>query len=944
MFSSVSNTSAQHLIRQLAANDPPDYVQQVGDDLLHVPPELFDHAESIRKSGIYEANSQLLSECLPNIPEKWDRFVSGADSLKMRQLASGAVEEFFVSLFQQISRDSPVGVTLCAWDLFHGHLFVTTDGDLGLLFHAKEFPREFTFSRQNIYPIGHEKAGGELDPRIGTRDSILNMDYSLRNYIWTLRGRAIWLVKPLHAKFPQELLQIGGERFFTIDERCFGEDLGAVNFFSGQICTVPKRTPPESKLLVGEKELLSSLDVDELEDLSRVLSNPATFKARLAKLPQSLCTGDITLRIIQVKEEFEIDIENKVENMKKRNFEEAHSKEALKLCGGNLHRAERLLAVAFSRYRCEDEAQSSQSSWPLDTAHRVLYAIDPTGCDVILALQTLERATGSEATLHPKTDHPQLLSDAIEAACRQRRAEFSQECSARLDRLMDKFAPSHDALKPSSDLARSNTTTPLVEPFAESTQLAGPSALPTPATPCPPREQNAAEAAPPGPAPPRCCTVHSLLHRHAMQQPLLPGEQAVVRRLQQEGEGDAWVVLVGGEAASVMHRDRAGTRAGAYLGGHSSLQQIGRAYAALVPWVGRERIIVMVQLQETLDWLRAATASEAACEAMAGRISLLPALQHRLRATEEDCTQLIADGGADYDGSQVNPAQLLRVLLGEARHTGEKAVPQEGVGALTLIISSHGNAHEAHPASTREDGTLVPARHDEWYCHFPHPSPLEDDHLYNVVSYHGSPAPAPESVQWNQPRHRYRLYSTMLFQAYHRMLARSPARRLVLLYQFCLSGGAAKFMNLPSYRNFFSTQTWPMYVMVTSGDYEPALGAFLSLWLGQLTAALVSGRRLTLQELFTAVEKQYWEEEYPEVASSNRCNPWDDAMTDPKNPRTMGTIARFSGVDVRLQMSMDDVEISELINAKAAHAQARQLSCNAVAPQEKEPCSLPKVH
>ena len=52
----------------------------------------------------------------------------------------------------------------------------------------------------------------------------------------------------------------------------------------------------------------------------------------------------------------------------------------------------------------------------------------------------------------------------------------------------------------------------------------------------------------------------------------------------------------------------------------------------------------------------------------------------------------------------------------------------------------------------------------------------------------------------------------------------------MLLYSFCLSGGAARFMDKVSYQKYFGTHAWPIYLMVTAGPMEPALGGFLELW------------------------------------------------------------------------------------------------------------------
>ena len=64
-----------------------------------------------------------------------------------------------------------------------------------------------------------------------------------------------------------------------------------------------------------------------------------------------------------------------------------------------------------------------------------------------------------------------------------------------------------------------------------------------------------------------------------------------------------WVVLIGGEYGGVMVQDAARTRPGSWLGSHTSLQAIGRAFEELLPTVARDRIIVVAQLRETLRWL-----------------------------------------------------------------------------------------------------------------------------------------------------------------------------------------------------------------------------------------------------------------------------------------------------------------------------------------------------
>ena len=158
------------------------------------------------------------------------------------------------------------------------------------------------------------------------------------------------------------------------------------------------------------------------------------------------------------------------------------------------------------------------------------------------------------------------------------------------------------------------------------------------------------------------------------------------------------MLLVGGEWGGSMRADAKRTRPGAWMGNHTSLQSIGRAYAALAPGVGRERIIVIAQLRETLDWLEDATASEEACRRVTGSERFLGTLRQRLADTRRDCAVLIADGGADYDGKDVNVATFLRVLQGDAT-AGGRVLPGTASSVLVLM-NSHGNAHRPEPCAS----------------------------------------------------------------------------------------------------------------------------------------------------------------------------------------------------------------------------------------------------
>ena len=141
----------------------------------------------------------------------------------------------------------------------------------------------------------------------------------------------------------------------------------------------------------------------------------------------------------------------------------------------------------------------------------------------------------------------------------------------------------------------------------------------------------------------------------------------------------SWAVLVAGETYSVMRPDLKKTREGKYLGGHTSLQNIGKVYHSLLEFLLPERIIVIAQLEETLQWLRLAANSEEDCKRMAGKSELLDFMRGKLLDTYRDCADLLNNGGADYDGEDVNPATLLHVLtggrIGHVETNGRKVVP-----------------------------------------------------------------------------------------------------------------------------------------------------------------------------------------------------------------------------------------------------------------------------
>lgn len=129
-------------------------------------------------------------------------------------------------------------VELSAWDLFHGHLFFSAAlGQLGLLFHAKEYPAR----DPGAFPInlGYCQCGSRLayDPRAQEARNLLFVGGSLAAL--DLGGGS-----PLR----RALLAPGlGDPVFTLLEEDFGLPLGEVNY----LAFAANRKPAERVFVCG---------------------------------------------------------------------------------------------------------------------------------------------------------------------------------------------------------------------------------------------------------------------------------------------------------------------------------------------------------------------------------------------------------------------------------------------------------------------------------------------------------------------------------------------------------------------------------------------------------------------------------------------------------------------------------------------------------------------
>ena len=257
-----STNSAAHLIRALRSGATPAFATPLArKPTLAVPASLHNYKRRILNAGLVAGARDVLTEVKSHDAfAAVDHVISGGTDF-VCGLKDPEMNAFVVDLFRTIQESAPVDVQLSTWDLYHGHLFlhmppqasaaavaavaeggskaVADDGrhergEVGILFHAKEFPAEFTNSAKNFRPVGHPSMGGAKDPRTGTCCSVHDDDYHVRNYLWLLSTNTIVVLDPNHEAFPKRgLMQHGasGVIFKSVAAFAFGLYLGDVNYF-----------------------------------------------------------------------------------------------------------------------------------------------------------------------------------------------------------------------------------------------------------------------------------------------------------------------------------------------------------------------------------------------------------------------------------------------------------------------------------------------------------------------------------------------------------------------------------------------------------------------------------------------------------------------------------------------------------------------------------------
>lgn len=324
-----------------------------------------------------------------------------------------------------------------------------------------------------------------------------------------------------------------------------------------------------------------------------------------------------------------------------------------------------------------------------------------------------------------------------------------------------------------------------------------------------------------------------------------------------------WLLLVGGEHHDVMDGK-------SWLGNHCSMKFIGQAYASLVNHFTRARVVVICQLNQTLHWLYKAsqTGEPLFTKDMDIEVSKKK-WEGRLAAMREDCAQLIADGGPDYDGEYCNTATVLDVLRGRANGP---CIPPEKGSCVLVGFYSHGWSHEtfaeeqtrkrmeakivcdlcqsphveeAHPCTSHSSLSTR-----EWYMHLEHEVPVaRREELYRSVATTGHEHPF------------FLLYGSQLVSAYADMFAAAPNRPVVVLNNYCGSDGMLKFMRKDSFRKYTGVNAWPLALMSAAGEMEGAIsGGLLPIYCRLLHQYWASGKNETLGDFFRQVESQYLRE------------------------------------------------------------------------------------
>jgi hypothetical protein len=157
-----------------------------------------------------------------------------------RRFADAALNRHFAALFATAAAGEP-GVSLSRYDLFHAHLFAN-DACLGLLFHAREYPRLEPDAGFDVH-LGRCQRGSTLawDEEAMARRNLL--------YVVPVARGAEAVLAVLHTApgtlLHGELLAPGVRALHTVYEEDLGKPLADLNYLHAA-----PRLLPEHRLLV----------------------------------------------------------------------------------------------------------------------------------------------------------------------------------------------------------------------------------------------------------------------------------------------------------------------------------------------------------------------------------------------------------------------------------------------------------------------------------------------------------------------------------------------------------------------------------------------------------------------------------------------------------------------------------------------------------------------
>lgn len=242
-----SNTDAIDFLSLARSESPPEWIHPLPVKLPPIPESLTEFMTNSIRDGVEHASHVWLQDRITRPPKDIWKYVSGTSD-KAQRFQDYTVGSFFASLFHIMQLSSCTNIELTGWDLYHGHMFMHAinkteletenqneiECELGILFHAKEFPMEYRASNYSpVYPIGHPKGGGDKDPRMGTKISTEDVDFHLRNYIWLYSTNKLYLLDPKAPGFDKRILcRSGGDEYHTCSWSYFTNNLlGDINYF-----------------------------------------------------------------------------------------------------------------------------------------------------------------------------------------------------------------------------------------------------------------------------------------------------------------------------------------------------------------------------------------------------------------------------------------------------------------------------------------------------------------------------------------------------------------------------------------------------------------------------------------------------------------------------------------------------------------------------------------